>query len=79
MSERRDIYVVHYTAVIQGKAYYTIPEGEKLKHFVDGSAEIEWDFDNIDNIEAHDNEWVDSVGGDDDVVVQTDPDADIPF
>jgi hypothetical protein len=78
MSQRRDIYVVHYTAVVHGRAYYSIPEGEKLKHFVDGSSEIEWDMHTIERVEAHDNEWVDSVG-DDDPTVEVDPNADIPF
>jgi hypothetical protein len=76
----KDVYVVHYTAVVHGVAYYTIPEEEKLKHFVDGSAEIEWNFDDLRNIEVHDSELIDHLSDEDETeehpVVITD---DIPF
>jgi hypothetical protein len=79
---RSDVYVIHYTAVIHGTAYYRIPEGDKLKHFVDGSSEIEWNMSTIERIEAHDEEWVDTVGDDDEDethTVEVDLDGEIPF
>ena len=76
----KDVYVIHYTAVIHGTAYYRIPEGDKLKHFVDGSAEIDWNFEDLHNIEAHDSEHIDCIPDEDETeehpVVITD---DIPF
>lgn len=76
----KDVYAVHYTAVVRGVAYYIIPEDEKLKHFVDGSAEIEWNLDDLRDIEAGDSELIDRLPADDDTevtpVILTD---DIPF
>lgn len=76
----KDVYAVRYTAIVHGTAYYTIPADEKLKHFVDGSAEIEWDFDDLRNIEVGDHELIDSIPEDDETeenpIVVTD---DIPF
>ena len=78
----REVYAVHYTAVIHGTAYYTIPEGEKLKHFVDGSADIEWNMSTIERVEAHGSECIDAYPDDDEtevMVTEFDPDSDIPF
>lgn len=76
----KDVYVVHYTAVVHGMAHYYIPEGDKLKHFVDGSAVIEWNFEDLRNIEAHDYEHIDCIPDEetDEVPVPVDND-DIPF
>jgi hypothetical protein len=76
----KDVYAVHYTAVVHGTAYYYIPEGEKLKHFMDGSSDIEWDFAELRNVETGDIEHIDCIPDDGDTeehpVVLTD---DIPF
>jgi hypothetical protein len=53
----RDIYTVKYTALVSGWASYSIPEGDKIRHFVDGSSEIEWDFDSVRDIEMGDTEF----------------------
>jgi hypothetical protein len=79
---KRDVYVVHYTAVVSGVAYYSIPEEEKLKHFLDGSADIEWNLDSVRNIEMGDAEfsYTDDEGDEPTVeVVETQPGDDIPF
>lgn len=54
---KRDIYTVKHTAIITGWATYSIPEGDKIRHFVDGSADIEWDFDSVRDIEFGDAEF----------------------
>lgn len=64
---KRDIYTVKHTAIITGWATYSIPEGDKIRHFVDGSADIEWDFDSVRDIEMGDAEFshTDDDGEDD--------------
>jgi hypothetical protein len=52
-----DTYRVKFTAIITGWANYAIPEGEKIGHFVDEGADIEWDLSTVRDIEAHDHEY----------------------
>lgn len=54
---KRDIYTVKYTAIVTGHATYSIPEGDKISHFVDGSAEVEWDVSTVRDLEAHEAEF----------------------
>ena len=80
---KRDIYTVHVTAIISGVATYSCPEGDKIRHFVDGSAEIRWDLDSVDDIEIGDAEFSHTDDGEDDEptveVVETQPGDNIPF
>jgi hypothetical protein len=55
---KRDIYLVKYTAIITGWAEYNIPEGDKIKHFVDGSSEVEWDLSTVRDFEVHETEFL---------------------
>jgi len=52
-----DCYRVKFTAVVTGWANYAIPEGDKIRHFVDDGADIEWDLSTVRDIEAHDHEF----------------------
>lgn len=54
----QDHYVVNYTAVIHGKAYYSCPAEDKIKHFIDGSSDIEWNLESVERIEAGDVEFI---------------------
>jgi hypothetical protein len=80
MSKRMCVYAVHYTAVIHGTAYYTIPEEEKLKHFLDGSADIDWKLDSIEREEVCDTEIIDTIDEDETEEVPTfGPEDEFPF
>lgn len=64
---KRDIYTVRHTAIISGWSTYSIPEGDKIRHFVDGSSEIEWELDSVRDIEMGDTEFSHTEGdGEDD-------------
>ena len=54
----RDYYVLHYTAVIHGKAYYSCPGEDKIKHFIDGSSDIEWNLESVERIEEGEVEFL---------------------
>ena len=54
---RRDLYRVRFTAIVSGWATYNIPEGDKIRHFVDGSSEVDWDLSTIRDLEAHEAEY----------------------
>ena len=80
MSIRMNVYAVHYTGVVTGTAYYTIPEEEKLKHFLDGSAPIEWKMDDVQRVEVHDTEIIDTIDEEATEEVPTfGPDDEFPF
>ena len=54
---KRDLYRVRVTAIITGWAEYNIPEGDKIRHFVDGSSEVEWDLSTVRDFEYHEAEF----------------------
>ena len=54
---KRDLYRVRFTAIVSGWATYDIPEGDKIRHFVDGSSEVEWDLSTVRDLEAHEAEY----------------------
>lgn len=54
---KRDLYRVRVTAIISGWATYNIPEGDKIRHFVDGSADVAWDLSTVRDLEHHEAEY----------------------
>jgi len=54
---RRDLYRVRFTAIVSGWATYNIPEGDKIRHFVDESPEVAWDLSTIRDLDAHEAEY----------------------
>jgi hypothetical protein len=54
---KRDQYRVRVTALVSGWATYDIPEGDKIRHFVDGSSEVEWDLSTVRDFEYHEAEY----------------------
>jgi hypothetical protein len=61
----RDTYRVRVTAIITGWAEYNIPEGDKIRHFVDGSSEVEWDLSTVRDFEYHEAEFEYTYGDED--------------
>lgn len=80
---RRNVYTVNVTAIISGVATYSCPEGAKVWDHVDGSSEIHWDLDSVDEIEFHNAELSHTEGDDEEgptvEVAETQPGEDIPF
>lgn len=63
----RAVYSVPYKATIRGHAIYTCDEEDKIKHFIDGTSEIEWDLSSIENVEMNidDVQWIETVADED--------------
>jgi hypothetical protein len=62
---KRDQYRVHVTALVSGWATYNIPEGDKIRHFVDGSSEVEWDLSTVRDFEHHEAEYTHTFDSED--------------
>ena len=81
---KRNVYTVNVTAIISGVATYSCPEGAKIWDHVDGSADIHWDLDSVDEIEFHNAELshTEESGLDEEptvAVAETQPGDDKPF